>query len=224
MEGMCGRFVLATDDGVFTKRFGLPSGSVGAVRARYNITPGQEVPVIVSDGTRTVVAMRWGLVPEWADSPRIGSRMINARAESVAVRPAFARAFLRRRCIVPASGFYEWQVGSDGKQPFYLSRKDGELLGFAGLWDRWSAPEHTSLTTFTIITVPANRQCAAIHERMPAIVSRQDEAVWLDSGHVDAGRVMRILVPYGEPVLSVHPVSMSVNNPENDGPELVRPL
>ncbi len=174
--------------------------------------------------------MRWGLVPYWAKDPAIGSRMINARAETVAEKPAFRRAFAKRRCLLPADGFYEWQQIADGggkrKQPYYIYRADGGVLAFAGLYELWrdrSVPEDHDggwLWTATIITTQAQDEVGRIHDRMPMVIDPSRWQDWLDPGHTDVADLGRLLVPAMSGGLTSHPVSTAVNNVRNNGPQL----
>lgn len=166
---MCGRYVLGEVDGL-TERFNLRQLPLGFF-THYNVAPGQQMPVVVAEGDRNAaVLMKWGLIPSWAKDPKIGYRTINARAEGVADKPSFRTPFKRQRCIVPASGFYEWLKAGGGKTPYFIHRKDGELVGFAGLWDRWRDPDGHEIQSYSIITTEPNELVAPIHNRMPAIL------------------------------------------------------
>ena len=175
---------------------------------------------------RRLESMHWGLVPMWAESPSVGSRMINARAETIAAKNAFRPAFEARRCLIPADGFYEWhKVGGDPKrkQPMYIHRADGAPFAFAGLWEIWrdrNDPAGGSLHSATIITTEANEEMAPIHDRMPVILGPTSWSQWLDPDEHDLDRLRRLLVPTGD-ALAMHPVSNAVNNVRNDGPELL---
>src|SRR5574337_1202802 len=194
---MCGRFSLTTSLGAVALRFGVRTGleDAGDV-SRYNIAPTQTVIVVGDDGTRYLTQMRWGLIPSWAKDPAIGNRMINARAETVATRPAFRVALRKRRCLVVADGFYEWQERLRGKQPYYLAIKSCEPFGFAGLWDAWTSPDGEEIRSCTIITTEANELLLPIHDRMPVILTREAEAIWLDPAFQDPTRLLLLLRPY----------------------------
>jgi len=220
---VCGRFTLTTNLGAIAKRFGV-ARFLEEVGPRYNIAPTQTVIVVNDDGTRHLAQMRWGLIPSWAKDPAIGNRMINARAETVATKPAFRVALRKRRCLIPGDGFYEWQQRGRTKQPFRIVLKNGEPFGFAGLWETWTSPEGEEIQRCTIITTEANELLKPIHDRMPVILTREAEAVWLDPTIQDPERLLPLLMPYPTEEMEVYPVSAKVNNPENDGPECIKPL
>lgn len=194
-------------------------------RPRFNVAPGQRIELAASraDGTRGFGAMRWGLVPAWAKDEQIGYKMINARSETVAEKPAFRTAFQRRRCIVPASGFYEWQAGeAKHKQPFHFTRADGDLLSFAGLWEKWDGGTEP-LYSFTILTAAANETMAAYHHRMPVILERAAINRWLDP-QTPPETLMPLFAPARDDVLQASPVSRDVNRVANDNPALITPI
>jgi putative SOS response-associated peptidase YedK len=169
--------------------------------------------------------MRWGLVPSWADDPKIGDRLINARAESVADKPAFKTAFLKRRCILPADGFYEWQpvAGRQQKQPVFVHRRDGEPMAFAGLWEVWrdhARPDTPWLLSCAIVTTRANATMAPVHDRMPVVLPEPAWDTWLDPRTDDQGRLEALLVPAPDETIELWPVSSMVNRADNNGPEL----
>lgn len=214
---MCGRYTIAKQLQFLEERFDISALDPISL-PRYNIAPGQAVPAIIDMGEGPQLRMmRWGLVPSWAKDPLIGNRMINARAETVATKPSFRTPLQRRRCLVPADSFYEWSVGPDGrsKTPFRILLQSGELFAFAGLWDRWQKDEQDHLESCTIITTEANRFMAPIHHRMPVILSREDERVWLDSAR-GADGVVGLLRPAPEDQLRAYAVSKFVNSPRND--------
>ena len=222
---MCGRFSLTTNIGAVALRFGVRSYlEEGSHVPRYNIAPAQTVIVVGDDGTRYLTRMRWGLIPSWAKDPAIGNRMINARAETVATRPAFRVALRKRRCLVVADGFYEWQERVRGKQPFYLALRSREPFGFAGLWDTWMSPEGDEIGSCTIITTEANELLRPIHDRMPVILTREAEAIWLDPAIQEPTQLLPLLKPYPAEGMELYPVSTRVNNPAHDGPECMEPL
>lgn len=211
---MCGRYALHASPEVIALQFGLRG--VPPFAARYNITPG--TPVLVVE-PRGAAQKRWGLVPAWAKDPSIGNRLANARAETVAEKPSFRQAFRRGRCLVPASGYYEWQAHAGGKQPWYFSDRSGALLALAGIAERWVGPEGP-LETVCLITTEPNALAARVHDRMPVIVAPADYAAWLDPSNRDAGALLR---PYPEDRMQAWPVSRRVNTPKNDDPALVAP-
>ena len=195
--------------------------------ARYNVAPTQEVPIVrcKADGDgRELAVVRWGLIPHWADDPAIGNRLINARAESVATKPSFRDSFRRRRCLVVADGFYEWQRQARGpKQPYAIREKDHALFGFAGLWSVWRDPEGRPVETCTIITTDANPLVEPIHNRMPVIVRPEDYDRWLDpeSDFKSAEAVLSRPLPADRMV--AYRISTKVNNVRNEGPDLIAP-
>jgi putative SOS response-associated peptidase YedK len=221
---MCGRFTLTTSLGAVALRFGVRTSLEEAGDApRYNIAPTQTVIVIGDDGQRYLTRMRWGLIPSWAKDPAIGNRMINARAETVATKRAFRAALRKRRCLVVADGFYEWQQRGRGKQPFRIMLRSGEPFGFAGLWENWLSPEGEEIQSCTIITTEANDLLRPIHDRMPVILTREAEVVWLDSAIQEPTQLLPLLKPYPAEGMELYPVSTRVNNPAHDGPECIKP-
>jgi putative SOS response-associated peptidase YedK len=219
---MCGRYMLTTPvDALrqlfrFKERPNLPP--------RYNIAPTQDVPIVrrTRDGAgRELIMVRWGLVPYWASDPKIGNRLINARGESVARTAAFREAYQRRRCLVPADGFFEWRKDGGTRVPLLVRRRDQAPFAFAGLWERCPQPGGGVLRSCTIITCPANELVARIHDRMPVILSPDDYERWLDPSQAD-GRTL--LVPYPAAELEALAVSPRVNSPQNDDPECIAPL
>ncbi len=220
---MCGRFSLTAAPADVQAVFALATPP--ALPPRYNIAPTQQVPIVRvgASGARELVLVRWGLIPYFAKDASVGNRMINARAESVTVKPSFRDAFRRRRCLVVADGFYEWQAGPFGKTPHYIRSADGRPFAFAGLWDRWRAPDGQVVESCTIITTDANATVRPLHDRMPVILegARLDE--WLDPA-TPPERLRALLAPPAEGALRAHPVSTLVNRPENDLPECVMPV
>ncbi|MFQ3565663.1 MAG: SOS response-associated peptidase [Aggregatilineales bacterium] len=219
---MCGRFVLIADPAEIYEQFELPM--LPEVQPRYNIAPTQSVPVIVNQGGRALHYYRWGLIPSWAKDPQIGSRMINARAETVAEKPAFRAAFKRRRCIVPCSGFYEWQQRKAGKVPMYIHLRDQPLFGFAGLWEIWNDPSSEEVRSFTIITTEANAMMREIHDRMPVILQPEHYATWLQSEDVPQSTLQELLRPYAADRMVAYEVSKLVNRPAVDSPACIAPV
>ena len=219
---MCGRFVLIADPNVIQQEFNLTG--VPDVTPRYNIAPTQTLPVITNENPRELSFLRWGLVPSWAKDDTAGAKMINARAETVAEKPAFRSAFRRRRCLVPASGFYEWQARDDGKAPMFIHLKDREIFAFAGLWEVWQMPTGEPLRTFTILTTDANDFVSSIHNRMPVILRREDYASWLQPDEVPAEALQPLLQSYDPAAMAAHEVSKAVNRAGVDTPECIVPL
>ena len=223
---MCGRFSLTANLTAVAQRFGVPRPTAESAvwTPHYNIAPTKTVVVVGDDGTCYLAQMRWGLIPSWAKDPAIGNRMINARAETLAVKPTFRVALHKRRCLVVADGFYEWQKQGRGKQPFYIALKSQEPFGFAGLWETWTARDGEAIRTCTIITTEANELLKPIHDRMPVILTREAEAVWLDPTTEDPARLLPFLKPYAVQDMVAYPVSPRVNNPSHDSPECTVPL
>lgn len=226
---MCGRFTLATPGSELQRRFGLPEPP--ELRPRYNIAPTQSIAIVRRhDSGRELALVRWGLVPSWADDPGIGSRMINARAETVAEKPAFRAAFRKRRCLVPADGFYEWQARDGRKQPFLIRRRDHAPFAFAGLWEHWEGPKgrpdqraEPSLQTATLITTRANAVLEPLHERMPVILDPADYDLWLDPA-APWQMAETLLRPCRDDALESEPVSTRVNSVRHDDPACVAPV
>lgn len=233
---MCGRYVSATPPDQVAAYFGAEPPAEGAAsgpwEANFNVAPTTGVLVVRDDGAvRHLETMRWGLVPFWAKDPSIGSRMINARAETVAEKPAFRSALRKKRCIVPADGFYEWKKAAGGgakapKQPMYIHRVDGEPLAFAGLWEVWRDPSDPDreLHTCTVLTTSANATMRPVHDRMPVILPPSAWDAWLDPAPAETDALLRHLVPAPDSLLTLHPVSTAVNNVRNRGPHLLDPV
>lgn len=222
---MCGRYFLHSELGVLTELFGQLDGEV-RLQARYNIAPTQPVPIIRADaqGKRHIAMVRWGLVPSWSSGIDSKYSMINARAETVAEKPAFRAAFRYRRCIIPADGFYEWQKSSSGhKQPFCLKRNDDKPMAMAGLWETWQTADGSELDSCAILVTEANATVAAVHNRMPVILEENHFDVWLDR-HVQHSEMLdQILKPAPADLLKLYKISTRVNNPQNDSSELIQP-
>lgn len=197
----------------------------GHIQPRYNIAPTQQVAVVRQDagGQRHLSYLRWGLIPPWAKDASVGSHMINARAETVHEKPAFCHAFRSRRCLVPASGFFEWEKKEGRKQPLYIRMKDGGPMIFAGLWESWKSPEGEIIEMCTILTTNANSLIKPIHDRMPVILGRSDWDTWL-SRDATREQLAMLFQPYPWDLLHLYPVGTGVNNPRNDSPELIEPL
>lgn len=223
---MCGRFVSATPADEVARYFDAQAPEA-ALEPSWNVAPTNDIYVVLEDGgIRRVAPHHWGLVPVWAKSPALGNKMINARAEGLADKNAFKHAFKRRRCIVPVDGFYEWQKieGQKVKQPFFISRPDGEPLAFAGLWEEWKGPDRSGdqrLRSATIITTEANSTMAPVHDRMPVILPPSAWDTWLDEDNADLETLGRLLVPAPPEILTLRPVSTEVNNVRNKGAQLI---
>ena len=218
---MCGRYVIKTPPGLMQETFGYPEQP--NFPPRYNVAPTQPIPVVrVDNGRRSFALVRWGLIPAWVKDPRGFSLLINARAESVLDKPAFRNAMRRRRCLVPADGFYEWKQEGDRKRPFYAAAK--RLAAFAGVWEPWMGPNGEEMETACIITTPANRTLRALHDRMPAVIPPQAFDLWLDGASVDAVTAAALLVPAPEDTFAAHEVSTAVNRAANDSAALIEPV
>lgn len=224
---MCGRFTRFQSWAEIHALYGLttplPDPETAAdFRPRYNIAPGQPAPVIIEDQPHQLGArlMRWGLVPGWAENEQIGFRMINARSETVTEKAAFKAPFARQRCIVPASGYYEWKVDAGLKVPHHIQRADNRLMHLAGLWDRWQSPEGDEVLSFTILTCPPNRTMADIHDRMPVILDMDAVYAWLNPD-ADKALLQALMQPCPDDWLSSHAVSERVNKVGVDNPGLI---
>lgn len=223
---MCGRYRLTAKERYIRDHFGLDEDPAWA--PRWNITPTQPVPTIRQDRKtpkRRFCLARWGLIPYWAKDPSIGFKTINAISETAAERPAFRDAMRRRRCLIPADGFYEWErVGPKEKQPYNFGMADDSLFAFAGLWERWQDPSGETIESCTILTTKPNSLVANIHDRMPAILKPEDYELWLDPGVTDPAPVADCLKPFDARVMKKYAVSIRVNHPENDDPECAREI
>lgn len=220
---MCGRFTQTTGHDGIAREF--PDVEIPAsVPARYNIAPTQDALVVVNGERPYAAIFRWGLVPHWAKDTSIGSRMINARAETIAEKPSFREPYAKMRCIVVADGFYEWRREPGGtKTPMYIRMTGGGVFGFAGLWDEWGKGDET-LRSFTIITTTANELVANIHDRMPAIIPRDCYARWLSHSTAGPGGLDDLLAPYPSDAMEAYEVSHLVNKPEHDSPSCITPV
>ena len=225
---MCGRYVSATPPDQIAAYFDAEAPEA-LLSPSYNVAPTSDVYAVLSDGTtRHVDAFHWGLVPLWAKDPKIGSKMINARAETLAEKNAYKSAFKRRRCLIPADGFYEWRKDPNAptkakKQPYFIHSPDGEPYAFAGLWEVWRGPnkDQEPLRSCTIITTTPNEPMAAIHDRMPVILPRSAWDTWLDREIDDLELLGKLLVPAAPEVTTMHTVSTDVNNVRNNDAHLV---
>ena len=214
---MCGRFTLRTPASELVEIFKLLRKADWT--PRYNIAPTQSVAVIRQTAQgRELSRMHWGLIPAWSRDPKMGGRLINARAETVASKPSFRDPFRKRRCLIPADGFYEWKdTGGKTKQPYYISLRDGRPFAFAGLWEHWEGAD-AAIESCTIITVEANELLRELHDRMPVILHPTDYDRWLELREPDTGRLQSLLVPYESDEMTFNAVSTVVNSPRNDSP------
>ncbi|MGB8611232.1 MAG: SOS response-associated peptidase [Pseudolabrys sp.] len=217
---MCGRYAVTSAPEAIRALFGYLEQP--NFPPRYNVAPTQPIAVVrLIDGRREFALVRWGLLPSWVKDPRDFTLLINARGESVMDKPAFSAAVKRRRCLVPADGFYEWKAVGPGKQPYYVRAKSGAPLAFAGLWETWIGPNSEEMETATIVTTRANRPLADIHERMPVIVAPDAFNLWLDCANVDAETAAALIAPAPDDLLEAYEVSTAVNRTANDNPKLI---
>jgi putative SOS response-associated peptidase YedK len=218
---MCGRFTLITNMNTIAQAFNVAPSL--QTPPRYNIAPTQDIVAVMQNGSAHLEWLRWGLIPSWSKEESIGSRMINARAETLAEKPSFKRLLTSRRCLIVADGFYEWkaEAGSKGKTPMYITMKDQQPFAFAGLWDAWKSPEGPILRTCTIVTTEPNELMATIHNRMPAILGPDERSLWLDHDLRDADMLQALLRSYSSDEMVARPVSRLVNSPKNEGAELL---
>lgn len=219
---MCGRFTVTAEAGAIGEAFGARIAPLRDVRLpRYNVAPTDDVPVVIAaPGGRRAGPMRWGLVPHWAESPKVGARMINARSESVATRSAYRESFLARRCLVPADGFYEWEARATGKQPYWIHRPGAGLFAMAGIWALWKPAGGERLATFSVLTRAAPAPIRRLHDRVPVILPGVVWDDWLARGTTPA-TLQNILVENSTPELLVRPVSRAVNKAGYDEPDCI---
>jgi putative SOS response-associated peptidase YedK len=219
---MCGRYVITSTPEAIRALFEYPERP--NFPPRYNIAPTQPIPIVrLADGKRQFALMRWGLIPSWVKDPKSFSLLINARAESVVDKPAFRAAMRRRRCLIPADGFYEWTEVGGRKRPYFVRLKSGEPFAFAGLWETWTGPNGEEIDTAAIVTTAANPTLAAIHNRMPVILPPEAFEMWLDCVHVDPSTAAALLVPARDGLFEAYEVSTAVNRVPNDSAALVVP-
>ena len=220
---MCGRFILTAAPEALKAMFGYPEQP--NFPPRYNVAPGQPIAIVrLNEGRRQFALARWGLLPSWVKDPKAFTLQINARGESVCDKPAFSAAMKRRRCLIPADGFYEWQAAGARKIPYCVRTRMGAPFAFAGLWETWTGPNGEELDTAAIVTTTANAALAGIHERMPVIVPPEAFDLWLNCAAVDARTASTLIAPAPEDLLEAHEVSTAVNRVANDDPALVERL
>lgn len=217
---MCGRYTLITTSSVF-QRFDIDSADKGIdLKTSYNVSPGSYMPTVTGGAKNELNLMKWGLIPSWAKDPAIGYKMINARADTVTVKPAYKKCFQKQRCLVPASGFFEWKKFGETKKPFYIKLKNEDLFSFAGLYDVWKDAEEKEIVSFTIITTEANSVVENIHDRMPVILTREEEGMWLNK-LTDEKTLLKLLDPFESKGMETYEVSTLVNNARNDNADLI---
>jgi putative SOS response-associated peptidase YedK len=222
---MCGRFTLTDPDADIAQQFDLPA--MPDLEPRYNIAPTQPVVAVrvpEPGAVRELAVFTWGLIPSWAKEPKMGARMINARSETAAEKPSFRAAFKRRRCLVIADGFYEWQKVDGGKQPQFIHMADRRPFGIAGLWEHWEGDEGSVIESCTLLTTEPNDLLRPIHNRMPVILKPEDYDLWLDPEVQQRERLQPLLTAYDGTEMNHYPVSRFVNSPRNDGPDCIEPV
>lgn len=220
---MCGRYTITSAPEALRALFGYPEQP--NFPPRYNVAPTQPIPIVrLQDGERHFALVRWGLIPSWVKDPNNFALLLNARGESVVEKPAFRNAMKRRRCLVPADGFYEWKPMGGRKQPYYIHAKSGAPLAFAGLWETWEGPNGEEVDTATIVTTRANRLLGTLHDRMPVIVPQEAFDLWLNCADVDAVTASALIAPAPDDLLEAYPVSTAVNRTANDNAALLQPV
>ena len=217
---MCGRFSFAEFEGI-EERFQREPPNL---KPNYNVAPSQDIPVIINNGANHLFMYRWGLIPFWAKDPSISNKMINARAETIDEKPSFKTCLRRKRCLIVADGFYEWKKEGSTKRPHRIILKNKELFGFAGLWDTWKSPTGEIVNSCSVITITPNEVMVPIHNRMPVILPREVEQVWLDQEIIDSNFLKSLLMPYPADLMMAYEVSTLVNSPKNNGPECLVPV
>lgn len=222
---MCGRYTLHQDSENLATRYKL-SSKPESIRDNFNVAPAHFMPIIVEeDGKPKLEMMKWGLVPVWAKDPNIGYKMINARSESIFEKPAWRSVILKKRCLIPADGFYEWKKfmtdEKERKQPFYIHPKQEEIFSFAGVWEAWKDSENNIWKTYSIITTEPNKEMSSIHDRMPVILHPEDESSWLESSRVTRDSIEPLLRPLEDGALEMYKVSTDVNTVKNNDEHLL---
>lgn len=224
---MCGRYRLTAKERWLSEYFNIPAEDIDWA-ARWNIAPTDEVATVRQDRNepkRIFAKMRWGMIPYWAKDISFGAKAINAVSETAAEKPAFRESMKKRRCLIPANGFYEWKkIGPKKKQPYNIGMADDGLFAFAGLWDRWKDPAGPVIESCTILTTEANVLLKDIHDRMPVVLRPEDYDLWLDPGVTDPARIIELLKPFDARLMRAYPVSTTVNRVENDGPECAQEI
>ncbi len=217
---MCGRFQLSVTGKHISERFDVEVFDE-MYSPSYNCTPSQKLAVITNDTPAQLKFFKWGLIPFWSENPKIAFRLINARAESIKYKPSFEQAFLKRRCLIPANGFYEWKKGKT-KVPYRIFLRDESLFAMAGLWEIWKNADGTPTQTFTIVTTKANELMEHIHQRMPVILSKKDEQTWLYESNQKA--LLTLLKPFDASLMQAYPISKKINSPRNNSPDVIVPI
>lgn len=221
---MCGRYVLKANIEELEKKYGAIPDGYFEFAPNYNVAPSVDMPVILErDEARKISSMRWGLVPPWAESPNTRYTMINARAETLSTKRSFSKPFESRRCIIPANGFYEWKKSSSGKIPHYITKPDGSLINFAGLYEIWKGREGEIISSFTIITTEANETIRGLHDRMPAMLLPEEIKSWLNPSEHNLTYLQDLLRPWPDDGILYYRVGTEVNNARNSGSQLIEP-
>lgn len=224
---MCGRYSLFTDYSILLERFDIAASAADAedVIPNYNVAPSQQILAVVNDGAKNRLGtLKWGLIPPWAKEARIGYKMINARAETASEKPSFRNAFKKKRCLIVADAFYEWRKEGKENTPMLIKMKSGEPFAFAGLWESWKSENGETVHSCTILTTAPNRLMASIHDRMPVILPKEAESIWLDPKVEDVEFLQGLLQPFDDAAMEAYEVSAAVNSPKNNYPELMKKL
>lgn len=220
---MCGRYTITVTLEELMLRYFTDESTIVHYAPKFNVAPMQDIPAVIHNGRQNKLGqLRWGLVPSWAKDDKDSSKRINARAETLTDKASFKGLIRSRRCIIPADGFYEWKKTEDSKQPMRITLRDGGIFSMAGLYDIWTAPDGSRLSTCTIITTAPNRLMADIHDRMPVILNPEAESAWLDRSNQDIPALMSLLQPFESEQLQAYPVSPAVGNVRNDYKELIQ--
>lgn len=222
---MCGRYTITVTLEELMLRYDMYDTFMPRYSPKYNVAPGQQVMAIIHDGQRNKLGeLRWGLIPEWAKDEKVGYQMLNARSETLADKPAFRKPFERKRCLIPADSFYDWKGTGKHKQPMRIMLRSKEMFSMAGLYDTWTSPEGVRISTCTVITTESNEMMRDIHERMPVILPREKEAVWLDRSMKNVDQLRPLLRPYPSELMMAYPVSSRVGNVRNDDEQCIEPI
>ncbi|MCH8494683.1 MAG: SOS response-associated peptidase [Balneolales bacterium] len=221
---MCGRYTLFTAPDELEKYFEAIVSNAGTIEPNYNVTPGMIMPVVAigRDKVPVITTFRWGLIPNWSKEASIGYKMMNARSETITQKPSFSMPFQRKRCVIPANGFYEWLRKGKEKIPHFIQRSDDAIMPFAGIYDRWKSPNGEDVFSYSIITTSAAESIRHIHERMPVILRRDDVRTWLNPA-TEQNTLLNLMCPFPDERISLHRVSEKVNKPENNSPGLMNP-
>jgi putative SOS response-associated peptidase YedK len=221
---MCGRFVMISPIPVIAKRFNVEAVCLADIKPSYNISPMQEIVIINKMDTKQLVPCRWGFLPVWVKDPSMGNKMINARAETIAEKPAFRHAFKGQRCLIAADGFYEWENRQGKKYPVYISLKSREPFGLAGLYNFWKSSQEDTICTAVIITTETNELIKPIHDRMPVIIPKEKEDFWIDPANKNEEGLLRVLKPYPTEEMELYPVSPRINSGGYNSPANIEPV